>query len=84
MRTPLRRWLNEIPVRDPIQRRQATLLQGLLIALLLTGGLAIVLSAFVFGAAALTLSGLAPNLIVMACVVSALAALRRAHAPWME
>jgi two-component system cell cycle sensor histidine kinase/response regulator CckA len=78
----LRRWLSDIPVRDPISRRHADLLQVLEIGILITISLAIMLNVFVFGPSALTVSGLAPNLLAMLGMAIALALLRRGRLGW--
>jgi len=76
---PLQHWLDDIAVRDPIERQQAALLQILLIGLMLALVLAIVLNLFVFGLSALTPAGLGPNLLALLSVGGVLSLLRRGH-----
>src|SRR6266542_5667700 len=72
-----RRWMRDLYLSDPVTHQQAMLLQILLIGMLFTVVLAILLNIVVFGSAALTISGLTPNLLLLLCIVSALVALRR-------
>jgi len=72
-----RRWMQDLHIPNPVTHQQAMLLQILLIGMLLTVVLAILLNIVVFGAAALTLSGLGPNLLVLLCIAGALLVLRR-------
>ena len=78
----LRRWLNAIPIHDPIERPSAALLQIILAGMLVIIGLALLLNLIVVGPAALTLRGLAPNLAIILCVATAWAALRRGRFGW--
>ena len=82
MRLRFGKWLRAIPARDSIDRQVMLLVQALLLGVLVTLGLAIGLNVVLFGAAALTLRGLGPNLAVLLLVALALALLRRGHFHW--
>src|SRR5690349_232715 len=72
-------WLNAVPFKDPVQRRQAVLLQILLIALLAGVAIAMIGNVFIFGASALTPAGILPNLIFGLIVAGLLLMLRRGY-----
>ncbi|HYF63611.1 MAG TPA: PAS domain S-box protein, partial [Herpetosiphonaceae bacterium] len=82
MRLRPAQWLRAIPAGNPIDGQLMLLLQALLLGVLVTLGLAIGLNVVLFGAAALTFRGLAPNLAVLALVGLALWLLRRGHFHW--
>ena len=73
----LQRWWHEIPAQGAIERQRVMVFQTLLSAMLATILAAMWLNVVVFGSAALTLRGLAPNALVLLCVVGAWTALRR-------
>jgi PAS domain S-box-containing protein len=55
------KWLHNVPYGDPVQQRLVPLVQLLLLFMVVTVVAAIIANVFLFGAAALTPSGLAPN-----------------------
>jgi PAS domain S-box-containing protein len=74
-----RRWLKDIPAQTPLERRIASLLQIVLIALIVLTLLTIGLSVLAYGAAALSPRILVPNGIFVVIMVIALTLLRRGY-----
>jgi hypothetical protein len=64
--------LKDFPIDDPIKRRQAALLQVMLIGFLITILLALGINLFTFGLAALIPPDSLPNLTVLLATLSAL------------
>lgn len=73
----LRRWLANIRIIDPVVRQQALLLQIILIVIVLALGLALVFSMLLLNQAGPRLNVLAPKLLLLLCIASALIILRR-------
>ena len=73
----LRHWLNDIPIHDPIERRQAPLVQGMLIGLLATALLALPLALMTLGPSVSQWLGVTSDLLGILFTASALVLLRR-------
>ncbi len=82
MRLRWQQWLQRIPYNDPVEYHLMLLLQLLLFVLIATLLCALGLNVLIFRAAALTWSGVAPNLIVLVGLLAALGMLRYGALRW--
>src|SRR5579863_3168277 len=80
--TTFRRWLNAIPVADPIQRQQAIPFQLVLIAVLIVELALIAISIVVFKALVVAPQTLISSLVTFLCFGGSLLLLRRGHFQW--
>jgi signal transduction histidine kinase len=72
-------WLNNAPIGDPIERRQAPMLQVMLIGIVIAALLALVNILFAPVTSGRRLLGIAVNTFYILCGVSGLVAMRRGH-----
>ncbi|HEX9441311.1 MAG TPA: PAS domain S-box protein [Roseiflexaceae bacterium] len=77
MQNRLRHWLNDTPLRDPIERRQAPLLQIMLIGIIILVGLALLNNLIAPNTVESRLLGIASNALYILCAASSLVVLRR-------
>jgi signal transduction histidine kinase len=72
-------WLNSAPIGDPIERRQAPMLQVMLIGIVIAATLALVNIQFAPVTTGRRLLGIAVNTFYIVCGASGLVAMRRGH-----
>ncbi|HEY3229990.1 MAG TPA: hypothetical protein VGJ87_12280, partial [Roseiflexaceae bacterium] len=72
----LRRWLNDTPLRDPIDRQQARLLQIMLIGIIIVASLALLNNLIAPNTAERQLLGTVTNVLYILCTASSLVVLR--------
>src|SRR5262245_28268075 len=77
MSSGLRRWLNDIPVHDPIERRQAPLLQIMLIGVIVGASFALLNLQIVTNTIERRLLGIVLNTLFILFSASSLVLLRR-------
>jgi rsbT co-antagonist protein RsbR len=77
MRTNLRHWLNDTPLRDPVERRQAPLLQIMLIGMIIAASLALLNNQIAPNTLERRLLGTTVNMLLILCTASGLVVLRR-------
>jgi two-component system, cell cycle sensor histidine kinase and response regulator CckA len=75
----LRRWLNDIPIHDPIERRQAPLLQIMLIGCIIAASLALLNNQIVPNTIERRILGIATNALLIVCATIGLVLLRRSR-----
>jgi PAS domain S-box-containing protein len=77
-----RRWFSDLHFQDPLQRRQALLLQVILLGLISLIIVAIIINVFILGLAPFSIEALAPILATLASIGISLGLLRRGHLFW--
>jgi len=77
MRTNLRHWLNDTPLRDPVERRQAPMLQIMLIGMIIAASLALLNNLIAPNTLERRLLGTTVNMLLILCTASGLVVLRR-------
>lgn len=77
-----RRWFSALHFQDPLQRRQALLLQVILLGLISLIIVAIIINVLILGLAPLSFEALSPILATLGIIFISLAMLRRGHLFW--
>lgn len=78
----VRRWLENVPIQDPIHQPLAPVLQSVLLVMMVAVLAALIMNVFVFGVSSLTLEGLLPYTLFMIAPLITFALIRRGFFTW--